>query len=170
VGKMLVVYYSYSGNTKMIAETIADTVQGDLHEIRVQGEKKGKKLMGKIFSELGKIAFHKDSDIEPMNLQLEEYDGIFLGSPIWGGNLSIPVRTFLKRYEVRGKKIGFFYSCGGDDPKAREKIMNKVSPLLASDNTLVRYIGFSQTVKKYEQQKSKIVEWGEQVKKEIQEG
>lgn len=166
MSKALVVYYSYSGNTRKIAETIAGSVGADIIEIRAQGEKKGRSLIGKIFQELGKILTKKDTKILPINRSLEDYSLIFLGSPIWGGDLANPVRTFLRHQKMQGKKIGFFYSCGGDDPKAREKITGNVKPTLSKDNTLVSVIGFSKTIKKFNQQKGEIIDWAKKVRKD----
>ena len=109
--KVLVVYYSRTGNTRFVAEAIAQSLEADIEEI-----KDGKNRTG-IFGFLRcgyEAIFKKLTEIEVSGKNPEEYDLIIVGSPVWAGRLSSPVRTYLHLYGHKFKNVAFFitYSIG----------------------------------------------------------
>ena len=81
--KTLVIYYSYSGHTKALAEKIATDESADIVEIR------DVKRMGKLKAySVGCFAAIKGKawPIEPVEADFAAYDRLVLFSPIWAGN------------------------------------------------------------------------------------
>ena len=90
--KTLVIYYSYSGHTKAIAEKIAIDETADIAEIK-DIERPGKL---KAYS-VGCFAAIKGKawPIAPLAIDLALYDHLILLSPIWAGNVPPAVNAFL---------------------------------------------------------------------------
>lgn len=110
--KMLIVYYSRSGNTRVVAEKIHATLDGNIVELqtvhpypeeyRATTEQAQKELKANDFPPL-KTAV---DDISP-------YDVILVGSPNWWGTFASPVRGFLAQHNFSGKKIAPFITHEG---------------------------------------------------------
>ena len=103
---------SYEGNLKIMADYIKDTTGGDTFSILtteyyptkysdttdIAKEEQNKSIRPKISNHIDNI---------------EEYDYIFLGYPVWWGGLPMPVYTFLEEYDFSGKTIIPFASHEG---------------------------------------------------------
>jgi len=124
--RTLVVYYSNSGNTKAVAEALADRLGADIEEIREQeprpllqvteGDEKpeGSALMkAAIRAWLG-----LGSRIEETGHDPSGYDLVVVGSPTWVGRLVPAVRSYLKKHRAHMKQVAFFCT-GGEPEKSR---------------------------------------------------
>ncbi len=109
--KCLVMYYSRSGTTKKVAEKIADILNCDREEIVPLRKHTG--LIGWIISGY-EAARKKLPEIVDVKKSLDTYDAIIIGTPVWAGTMSSPVRAFIRAYGDRFKKIGCFATKGGD--------------------------------------------------------
>jgi flavodoxin len=119
--KTLVVYYSLEGNTKLIAETIASTTKADILEIKpvkeLNKEKSSKYMWG------GKQAWmHEKPELLPYDTNPNDYDVIFLGTPVWAYTFSPPIRSFIEKHKLKGKKIAVFCCYGGGMKNMLEKL------------------------------------------------
>ena len=116
MSKKLVAYFSASGVTAKVADLLADAVGADIHEIRpkVPYTKADLNWMNKKSRSSIEMA---DKTIRPeiaeSNVQLENYDVIFLGFPIWWYVAPTIINTFLEQYDFSGKKIILFATSGG---------------------------------------------------------
>jgi flavodoxin len=120
--KALIVYYSNSGTTKVLAEKVAAAIGGDLEEIveqrprprLVDGE--GKPTGGFIMARSALSAFLGiGSSINPGNADPAAYDVVIVGTPVWVGSLVPPVRSYLKRNRKKMKAVALFCSCGQNE-------------------------------------------------------
>lgn len=60
---------------------------------------------------------------------LEDYDEIFLGFPIWFGTYPMPVATFFNKYNLKNKKVNLFVTHGGGGKsRSLEDVKNKLLP------------------------------------------
>jgi len=111
--KILIVYFSHTGNTKVIAGYIKDATGGEIFEIKpvkdypadynIVVDQAKKEIDAGFKPELqGKIA------------DIEKYDVIYIGSPNWWNTIAPPVATFLTSYNLKGKTIIPFVTHGGD--------------------------------------------------------
>lgn len=110
--KTLVVYYSRSGNTRLVAQEISSAIDCDIEEIADTKNWSG--TMG--FLRAGRdAAGHKLTVLEDIKNDPDDYDLIIIGTPIWGGNISVPVRTYIAGNSSRFNKVAFFCTAKGSD-------------------------------------------------------
>ena len=116
MAKKLVAYFSASGVTAKVADMLADAVGADFHEIcpKVPYTKADLNWMNKKSRssiEMNNKAFRPE--IAESNVQIGDYDVIFLGFPIWWYVAPTIINTFLEKYDFSGKKIILFATSGG---------------------------------------------------------
>ena len=109
-GKTLVVYYSASGNTKRVAEDIAEAADADLFEI-VPTEVYTSDDLNWTNSNSRVSREHDDESLREVPLTTTEvpdwdsYDTVFIGYPIWWGIAAWPVDGFVKANDFTGKTV-----------------------------------------------------------------
>ena len=108
MGKTLIVYYSYEGNTRFVADIISKKLEADILEIKPIKEMKGGNGFMKYFW-LGRHVMMKSKPaIENINVNLDDYENIFLGSPVWNFSITPPIRTFLDKNKMKDKDMYLF--------------------------------------------------------------
>ncbi len=107
--KTLVVYYSRTGNTKMISEDISGSLKCDIEEI-VDKEKRGG-IIGYIKSGY-EASRNKLSVIEDPKHDLSQYELLIVGTPVWAGKMSVPVRAYLHQNMDKIPLLACFCTCG----------------------------------------------------------
>jgi hypothetical protein len=110
--KVLVAYFSLSGNTKAVANHIKELTGGDLFEIEVA------KPYPSDYHTCTEVAKkEKEANARPelktKVKNMEEYDIIFVGFPNWWGTMPMPILTFLESYKLEGKIVIPFCTHGG---------------------------------------------------------
>lgn len=106
--KVLVAYFSYSGTTKGVAEVLSGQIGADLFEISPKEEYSSLYLQSN--AEIRKGARPElSSTVE----NIEEYDIIFIGYPVWFHATPAPINSFLESYDLTGKTIIPFATSGG---------------------------------------------------------
>ena len=118
--KMLVLYYSQTGNTQAVAELIATNLGADIEAVvpvvpydgdyAATIERARTELFGKAFPE-----------IQPVAADLTKYDVVFIGYPVWFGTYAPPVETLLNSIDLAGKKVVPFctFGSGGLDSSSK---------------------------------------------------
>lgn len=113
--KSLVVYFSATGNTKALAEKIAEESVSDVFEIVPEEPYTSADL--NYNSDCRANDEQNDANARPAisnKLEnLEDYDVIFIGYPIWWGTMPKIINTFLETYDLSGKTIMPFCTSGG---------------------------------------------------------
>lgn len=113
--KCAVVYFSWSGNTRFAAETIAKKAGADIFEIRAATPYNSN--FQKCCEEAKPECYGKKlRPIKPVKgLDLVKYDIVFVGSPNWWGTMAPPVRTWVTQSKValKGKTVCLFQTHGG---------------------------------------------------------
>lgn len=125
--KMLIAYFSWSGNTKSIAQQIHQKVGGDLVEIEpVQPYSRDYNTC------LDEAQRDQANQARPeLKIRIDnmaQYDVIFLGYPNWWATIPMPVATFLEQYDLKGKTIVPFASHGGGRLGQSVSDIAKLSP------------------------------------------
>ena len=112
---ILVTYFSCTGNTRSLAEQIANTLKADLYEIKPQVPYSSADLNWRNSSSRATIE-QNDSSSRPAisgNVDnLKRYDIVFLGYPIWFGQAPKIIYTFLESYDFSNKMIVPFCTSG----------------------------------------------------------
>lgn len=116
MGKKLVAYFSAGGTTKKVAEMIAESAGADLFEIepKVAYTKADLNWMDKKSRSSVEMNDKKfRPEIVNTAIDVNAYDEIILGFPIWWYVAPTIVNTFLETYDFSGKKIVLFATSGG---------------------------------------------------------
>ena len=116
MGKKLVAYFSAGGTTRKIAEIIAQVAEADLYEIMPKQpySKADLNWMDKKSRSSVEMSNKKfRPEITDMDAQIEGYDEVILGFPIWWYVAPTIINTFLESYDFSGKKIVLFATSGG---------------------------------------------------------
>ena len=114
--KRLVAYFSASGTTKKVAEMIADYAKADLFEIilKIPYTKSDLDWMDKKSRSSVEMDNKKfRPEVADRDIDINTYDEIILGFPIWWYIAPTIVNTFLEKYNFSGKKILLFATSGG---------------------------------------------------------
>jgi flavodoxin len=111
-GKILVAYFSWSGNAKALAGQIAQETGGDLFEIRTV------RTYPDTYNECTTAAKQEqDSNARPALsgsvANMAQYNTVFLCYPNWWGTLPMGVFTFLEAYDFSGKTLYPLITHGG---------------------------------------------------------
>lgn len=126
--KILVVYYSLSGNTKQVAIDLANAFKADIEEITDQKKRNG--FFRYMFN--GKDGMQKKAtDINPVKYNPAEYDLVIVGTPVWV-NMTPAVRTYLNQYKGQLKQVAFFCTMGGsavDKVFSEMELVSKAKPI-----------------------------------------
>ena len=116
MAKKLIAYFSASGVTAKVADMLADAVGADIHEIRPKNPYTKADLNWMNKKSRSSIEMN-DKTIRPeiveSNIQIDDYDVIYLGFPIWWYVAPTIINTFLEKYDFSGKKIILFATSGG---------------------------------------------------------
>ena len=116
MGKTLVAYFSASGVTAKVADKLADALGADIYEIRPEVAYTKTDLNWMDKKSRSSIEMN-DKTIRPAianrNAQVDQYETIFLGFPIWWYVAPTIINTFLESYDFSGKKIVLFATSGG---------------------------------------------------------
>lgn len=117
--KTLVVYYSYTNNVHRIITELSAQIKADV--VRVEPTEKGVDYAANNYAigsaQISAIRNNPNDvasypAIDPVNVNLDEYDTIIIGAPLWWSNMAAPLQTFLFQYgkEMAGKNIGLIVS------------------------------------------------------------
>lgn len=135
MNKRLVAYFSASGTTKKVAEMIAELSKADLYEIKPKNlyTKEDLNWMDKNSRSSKEM---NDKKFRPAIvddvLDIDAYDEIILGFPIWWYVAPTIVNTFLEKYDFSEKRIILFATSGGS------RFGNTVSELkLSAQNSII---------------------------------
>ncbi len=112
----VIIYYSWIGNTKVVAEEIQKLTGYDLVRI----EEKKERQLGHIMSAATSAFLGFKSSIAPVDFTLQKYEKVFIGTPIWGGKTTPAINKFLSKGDFKGKQVWIFIT------KADEKVPQKV--------------------------------------------
>ena len=129
--KILVAYFSASGETKKLAKTIAGVTGGDLFEIAPQVPYTAADLDWMDAGSRSTVEM-KDKKSRPAIAgqvqDMGQYETVFVGFPIWWYQAPRIIETFLESYDFTGKKIVPFATSGGSGLGKTEDILKAVCP------------------------------------------
>ncbi len=101
---VLVAYFSRTGNTQDVAETVAELTGGDLFEI-VPEQAYPSDYNAVLEQTQQELRDNARPALSSHVADMDAYDVILLGFPIWHGDTPMPVRSFLEEYDFSGKTI-----------------------------------------------------------------
>ncbi len=110
-GKTLVLYYSQTGATKTVAEELQSQLGCDIDSIVAVNPYDGD--YGQTIARW--MQEKNDSvkiEVKQLSVNLDDYDTIFIGFPIWGGTYALPMASFIADNKLEGKDIVTFATFG----------------------------------------------------------
>ena len=129
--KKLVAYFSASGQTKKLAQTLAEAVGADLYEIVPEQPYTSADLNWNQSSSRSSVEM-KDSSSRPAIAgeveNMDQYDTVLVGFPIWWYEAPRIIQTFLERYDFSGKTVAAFATSGGSGMGKTDQILQKSAP------------------------------------------
>jgi flavodoxin len=120
---ILVVCFSRTGYTRRIAEQLAAALGADFEAIREHSSRRG--LLG-YWRSAHQALRGTAIDIEPGTLQPREYSLVVLGTPVWAGNVSSPMRAYIARHRNDFLRVAFFCTQGGS---GAPKVLGRMAAL-----------------------------------------
>ena len=129
--KKLVAYFSASGVTKAVAEALAEAAQADLHEIKPETPYTKADLDWNDNKSRSSIEMKDPSSRPPIVGKvdnMDEYDIVFIGFPIWWYIAPTIINTFLESYDFAGKTLVPFCTSGGSDLGKTEDVLKALCP------------------------------------------
>lgn len=131
MSKKLVAYFSATGRTAKVAKLLVEVLGADIHEIKpkepyTRSDLNWLNKKSRSSVEMNNKTFRPE--IAESNVQIAEYDVIFLGFPIWWYVAPTITNTFLESADFSGKKIILFATSGGSKfGKTAEELKVSVS-------------------------------------------
>jgi flavodoxin len=125
--KTLIVYYSYSGNTRRVAEILGGCLETkgavEIVELKALDENNN------FFRQCNRAFRKVRAQIAEVNFDLSGYDLICLGTPVWAFSPAPAMNAYLDRcFGLEGKEVILFCTVGGS---GMERCLNYMQSLLA---------------------------------------
>jgi flavodoxin len=127
MGKILVAFFSHSGNTEVVANNIKENVGGDLFEIRTV-EPYPADYNAVVDKARKELDAHYRPKLATKVENMDSYDVIFIGYPNWWATIPMGVFTFFEEYDFSGKTIIPFCTHEGSGLGRSERDIKKLCP------------------------------------------
>jgi flavodoxin len=133
--KILIAYYSKTGNTERVAKDLASQLGADLEKIIDKKNRSG--LWGWLIAGRDGMKKKLTEIAEPVYNPVN-YDLIIVGTPVWGWDMVPALRTYLEKEKTNCKNMALFATSGGTGV---EKIVGSFEGLI--NKKMVAMVGFS---------------------------
>ena len=135
--KTLIIYYSYTNNVEKIVNELSRQIEAEVVEI--EPTEKGLDYAANNYAigsaQIGAIKNNPaDSSsyptIDPVNVNLDEYDTIIIAAPLWWSQMATPLQTYLfhNGKKMAGKNIGLIVSSASSGISGVEADMKRLIP------------------------------------------
>jgi len=118
--KILIAYYSLEGNTRRTAKAIQNITGGDIFEIELE------KPYGMASAFTLGVVHSRRGNGPPLKKRaenLDDYDTVFVGGPVWAYTLTSPIVSFFKAHDLSNKTVIPFCTHDGAAGKYFEKVV-----------------------------------------------
>ncbi|AWK51058.1 flavodoxin [Clostridium beijerinckii] len=125
--RILIAYFSQTGTTEKAAKRIQEFTNGDIFEIKTVTPYPNE------YKELSDVAKKEKEDNARPKLatkveNIDNYDVIFVGYPIWWHTAPMAIDTFLESYNLSGKTVVPFCTSSSSDIKESMEAINSLCP------------------------------------------
>ena len=122
--RKIFIYYSLSGNGDLVNEYLSKKGY-ESKKIEVKNKLPKNYFLSIVIGGYKAMSNYKET-ITNFDIDIDNYDEIVIGSPIWNDRLSSPISTLLDKINLNDKIVKFIlYSGSGKNSHADEFIMNK---------------------------------------------
>jgi flavodoxin len=121
--KILIVFYSYDGNSALVAQELQKALGDDCDVLPLLLEDEADRSGLAKFLWGGRMVLSRSNPkLEPYDTAIDEYDLLILGGPVWAGSPAPALRTFIAETKPEGKRIGLFLCHAGGPGKSLDKL------------------------------------------------
>ncbi|MEW7289961.1 flavodoxin family protein [Aquimarina sp. 2304DJ70-9] len=145
--KTLIVYFSFTGNNKALADTLGKDLGADVLQI-TEPKKRG------MFKIMLDMLFNRFPRINELSIPWGQYDHILLMAPIWNYLIANPMKTFVRKNKTYLKNYSFITLCSGRETQ-NEKIAKQLKKLATYEPQAIIEFEILK-LPTYEEQKSSI--------------
>lgn len=138
--KTLVVYYSYSGNTKQVVDMIKEKKNFDVLEIKPVNAYSDD-YQKVVDAEEAKMDMNEIIEIKDVNVNLDEYEKVLLGTGVWWYKITPAIRSFLSKYDLKDKVIVPFITNGGWLGNSLEEVKRYANKSTIKDAITIKFNG-----------------------------
>ena len=122
--KKLFIYYSLSGNGDVVADYLKNK-EYDIRKVNMK-DKMPKSYILQILKGGFLAGINYKAKLSNFDNNIDSYDEIIIGSPIWNGRIVPAINTVLDNIILDKKKVSFILCCGsGKAPKAEKMLRDK---------------------------------------------
>lgn len=125
--KAIVVYHSLNGNTRMVAQAIADALDCDRYELTTKKAYPRARWLQMVVCGAASSLGRKPK-LNGMPIDVSAYDTVILGAPVWAGTYAAPMATFLSLHDLSDKSVALFAAHAS--PETPEKFMARMKDAL----------------------------------------
>ncbi len=122
--KTLIIYYSRTGNTKAVCESLAKELNAEIVEVKDLNDRMSK--LG-IIGGMLKTILGMQTKISPEKIDMTDYTNVILSAPIWAAKVPPAMRTAIYMNGFKDKKVIMLVTC---DSFYAEKYQKKTSELV----------------------------------------
>ncbi len=159
--KKLVIFYSLDGSTKFIADIISEKTGADQLRLKPVKQLDSKKF-SKYFWGGKQVLTKKMPDLLPFDKKPEDYDLIFIGTPVWAWTYTPALRSFFKMVKLKNKKIVLFNCHAGSPGKTLEDMKTAVK-----ENEIIDMHEFEEPIKRQEAAREMAEKWIEEILRKL---
>ncbi len=165
--RTVIVYYSLEGNTEYAVKRIADHLCADM--LRLEPVKAYPGSGFRKFFWGGKSAVMGETpELAPYRFDSAGCDRLIFGFPVWAGNITPPIRTFIRDNALQGKRIAAVACQSG---AGAEKALGRLRQALGIDRLEAELILIDPKAKPSAENENKIMQFCEKLKRnEAEEG
>ena len=160
MSKTLIIYYSLEGNTKLIAEKISEKFKFDIIELKPKKQYTTKGFK-KYFWGGKSVVFGDKPKLINDDIDLNLYETIIIGTPIWAGTFAPPIKTILSQYKIEKKQIALFACHGGG---GAEKCFNRIKQAIPNNNFIGEIDFVDPKMNNTDVNSEKVLKWVEGLK------
>lgn len=121
--KTVVLYYSLTKRTSIVAEALAKKLNADLKRIETV---KHFSMLSAFFVGAPLSIKKRGTPIKPLEIDLSKYDRIIIGTPVWASNSVPAVNEFIDKTDFTGKEVILFAVYGGSVGKTIESMSDRI--------------------------------------------
>lgn len=152
-GNILVAYFSATGTTKRVAEKIAAETSGKLLEITPSQPYTAADLNWRDKASRSSVEMNDSNSrptIKATDVNIADYDTIFIGYPIWWDLAPRVINTFIESNNLKGKTVIPFATSGGSSITNSVKVLKETYPDINFKNgKLLNNVGDKQVLKEF---------------------